>query len=517
MPVLRLDADARKGVKEFNDLEKAVAKVDDKLELTTRQAKQLEVAAKRIVDSNLGPQEKYNKRLEDLAKHVKAGTLTMEQAGVQAQKYGKYLNEATVKGEQAFGAGMLGKVAGLVGGLTGVSGVVSAIVGGFKDMDEAAKRAADSVINSLGSVGELQQVSGSQEEFQKNLGFARSLVRRGVFNDLSSAADFTFATTSAGYTDQEKEYLARVGELRQVKGEGLTGFAAGARKVQGLYDGMSLSDVGDRLLAASGLTQANITQTAEAVPALTAMSKALNFNPDEVFAGLVANEEAAPNISEAKTQQRALLAVLLQKNLSTGSLIGSVDSLRQRELGGENLVKLLGSTEAYAGYSSLVSQRGEYDMALKNIQGSAGALGGRNFLGSDLETAAGQMKAKAAGERADSERRYASDQLVFEAVRDELISSSNRRGAGWTSAFRGTTAFLDDWTQNDRNYIKAVLRNFSGELSPELKEGAGSYLLNSASSEGERNEVLSLLRSIAVSVQGTQQNTNVVGGSTRQE
>jgi hypothetical protein len=77
---LRFETDLATSLKASADLKSAVDKVGDSLGTAAGEARKLELAAKRIVDANLSPQERYNQKLELMARAVKAGKLSMEDA-----------------------------------------------------------------------------------------------------------------------------------------------------------------------------------------------------------------------------------------------------------------------------------------------------------------------------------------------------------------------------------------------------------------------------------------------------
>ncbi len=98
MPTLRLDADARAGVKALADLDAAAAKVDKTLEKSSMSARQLEAAALRIVKSNEGPLEKYNRQVAFTATLLEKEKLTREQAERAVAGYRREL-DATWKSQ----------------------------------------------------------------------------------------------------------------------------------------------------------------------------------------------------------------------------------------------------------------------------------------------------------------------------------------------------------------------------------------------------------------------------------
>lgn len=488
MPKLRLDADARAGVKAFQDLDKAIDKTEKSLELTTREAKKLETAAGRIVKQNEAPLERYNRKVAETAKLVKQGTLSYEQAQAAVSRYGQQLQRAEQRSQGVWGQQAMAGLQSLVGGYTSVAGAVGLISLALRKVEQENQRVADSFFNGLGSIGELQQVSSNEAEFSKNLGFARSLVRRGIFSEIGQAADFTFATTSAGYTDDEKEYLARIGERKQIRPDNLTGFAASARKAQNLFAGESLQAAGDKLLVASGFTQATISETAQAIPSLTAGAKALGYDPNTTLAQLVGGEETAPNIDIAKTEQAALLTAILNKGLSTGTLIGTVDALRQRELAGENISQLLGNVRAFRGYSALAGGQGraDYEASLAALGSSGGALESRDFLAGDPATRAASLKERETGRLNDA----IGDRTPIELLLDAFVARLKSEAGDFNKLGIGLAGFTADVTGTEETFIRSniVTRGVDEAFAKEMLDALNQIKENTAASGTTRQE-----------------------------
>lgn len=503
MPTLRLDADAKKAAKAFDDLSKSVDKLDDKLELSTREAKKLEAQAKRIVDSNLAPQEKYNKKIEELAKHVKAGTLSMEQAQAQAMKYGQRLDDAGKKGENAFGRNALSGLASFASGWLSVGTAITAVIGTMQKVSVENKRVSDSFFQGLGSVGQLQQVSTTPQEFQQNLGFARSLVQRGIFSDIGQASDFTFATTSAGFSANEKEFLAGVGARKQVAPQGLTGFAQNLRKVQNLFgQGLALSEAADKLTITSGGTQADLSQTAAAVAQFSAASTALGFSGDTSLAALVLNEREAKNIDVGATQVAALLDAIDKEGLNKGSLRASVEGIQARVNAGENVFGVLKNKRAVKGFRAISGDMAGFDQLASQIGGAKGALESRQFLNTDPIAAANALKESTKGAM-DSliESRTAERTALTEAVYNDIIANSNNDLQRALLTFSvGTQANFANMSGRQDAFLRQQLK--TDDIG-----GAGGYL-----SPDVRSSVESYLRRIA---EATEANAN--GPTTRQE
>ncbi len=453
MPTLKLDADARKGVKAFEDLDRAVKNTEKNLELTTREAKKLETQAGRIARQNEGPQERYNRKIQELATLVANGKIELDQAHIAAKRYGDRLDHLGQSGKEAFGPSMLSRVGGMATGILGAVSAASALSAAFQQVSADAQAAADRVVSSLGAIGELQQVSPDEQTFQKNLGYANSLVSKGVFSDTTQAVNFAIASQNAGHSDLDRAFLARVAGNRQVSADNLEGFASKLAASRALYEGKSLEFVGDRLLAASGFTQSPVSKLAEATSRIIAPGRDLNWNSDALLAGLAMSENAAgANIDVGSTQLSAFLRKVGKGGLNQGSLIGTLDAIQARVAAGESKYGVFGGDQtAVAGYDGLIANRQQLINAIGTIGGSSGAFDSREYISGDPNLRAAKTAAQSAGNL-----QVVQDQLTSRAKNlaqsaiDEMYAYQINSGHPYLGAGMNTiTDKMADWGAGD--------------------------------------------------------------------
>jgi hypothetical protein len=122
---LRFETDLATSLKAAADLEKAVTRNANAFSATAAEAKKLEMAAARIVQQNLTPQEKYNLSIEKMARAVKAGRMTMEEASIQAGRLRTKLDELSRSQQSVFGAGALANMKSYLTGIVGISSAIS--------------------------------------------------------------------------------------------------------------------------------------------------------------------------------------------------------------------------------------------------------------------------------------------------------------------------------------------------------------------------------------------------------
>ena len=478
-----LTGDATGAVKAIGDLQKAIKKGDEELKKTTKSAKGLEQQARRI-NEQADPQRRYNRQIDQLALLVKKGEVNLREANIVAAKYGQRLERAGRAGKEAFGQRVAGPLNSMIGRFASAAAVVGTITAALRDAEAQAQQTADSVFRSLDAFGELQQVSENPEAFAKQVGFARSLVARGIVSpeNRELAADIAFQLTSAGFTDSEKEILASAAEAKQIRSSGIVGFGGALRKAQGLFggaEGISVADIADRILSTSAATQANATQTALASAQFASASQSLGFNGDASLAALVLVEEKAKNIDEAATQVANLFDAIDKGGLSKGTLAETVDFIQSRIESGEGAFDILGNKRAVKGFRAIASQRSLLQPEIDRIANSQGALGRQRFIESDPILRSAALREAAQGRLASQTEAIAAEkENLFEVVAAERKAVRREELGTLGAAILGYAERLDDFLGREEASFVSALRGDS--ISPETRRVLEDYLQRTA-------------------------------------
>lgn len=426
MARLRFETDLGTSLKASADLSAAYDKVGDQLGKAAGEAKRLELAAKRIVDQNLTPQERYNQKIEKMAQAVKAGKLSMDDAERTAGRLRQRLDEVNNKGKETFGTVALQRIGAYTAGLFGVSQMVGKIVEGFRAVEAESQAAADAIFQNLGSFGELQQVSSTPQDFAQNVARAREIVRSGIVpaGQQGQAADIVFAMVSAGYTEAEKDLIQRLGEQKFVKPEGLLGLAEGLQKYRRLFgegEAGTLSEVANKVVQASSTAQASVPETLKAILESGASAKALGIGDEAAVAAFLAVEAQSASADLAATKFRSFLDQVNKRGLFKGDIPSTVAAIQEREARGENLFKILGETRAVQAFQDISGQSDFMAQQLRTVTTAPQ----RDLIGTQsrlLETdpilRAGKALTQAKGEaESEAERFSAERELLLDTIR----------------------------------------------------------------------------------------------------
>lgn len=295
---------------------------------------------------------------------------------------------------------------------TSAAAILATVVATLKKIEDGAQAASDRVASSLGSFGELQQVSKTPQEFAANVARARGMVSTGVVGKDQGglAADIVFSMVSAGYTEQEKDYIEQLGRTRFVgKPEGLLGLAEGLQKYRrtfGAKDAGTLPEVTDKVIQAAGTAQASIPETMKGLLESAEAATNLGMTDEQSGAGWLAVESLSANPEMATTKYKALLQQLNKRKLWRGSLKDSVADLQRREKSGANIFKILEEARAVEAYVDITKTQ---DFMAQQEQLLAQAPEQKlfekqsGFLQGDAQLAAADAQLKAEGSLAISE------------------------------------------------------------------------------------------------------------------
>lgn len=481
MPTLKLDGDSVGAVKATTDVAKGVDKISKSYTEAAKEAKKLEEAAKRIVRENEGPQDRFNRKCAELTKHMVAGRISANDFSKAMDRYRAELDGAD-RGQSRVLA-TLGKWGLAFGGITTGLAFVKR---GFDEMEKSAQSAADSVINKLGAFGELQQVSTSPEDYMKNIGFARSLVRSGAVpkGQESLAADITFGMVSAGYSEAEKGMLAQMAEQKFVKPEGLLGMAESLGKLRRTFGDKetgSLRDIANKVIQAAGTAQASVPQTLAAVLEVAGSAKAVGMGDEEAIGGFLAVEAQSPNAEVAATKYRSFIDQANKRGLWKGNLQDTLKGIKAKVDKGKNVFDVLGENRAVYAYQDMIAQMGFIQRQTDALYTAPGQdlLGSRSsFMKQDPTLYAGMLAQRMQGSLAvEEERRYAEKELLFDALRADRKRKYLEQGGGAlglaTGSIIGST--IDMLGLENQAFIRALSPDLSGEIDPEVRKQMLDY------------------------------------------
>lgn len=434
-------------------LNKGLDDTEKQGKLTAKQLEKMKQQAEKFAAQG-DKLDQYNLKLKKLGEYVKKGALEQEQAEKTANRLRMQLDGVGKSGEKAFGSSMLARISAAATGMLSFSTVTSAVRQTLQEVEQTAQRAGDAVFNSLGRIGELQQVANNPQDFLGLLGTARGGVRRGVFKDEGAGADFTIATRNAGFSEEDVAALLDIGERKQISAGNLVEFGKSARKVGNVYGGrFGLRALADRIGVASKVTQASAAETAQASTRFSQQSVSLGYQGDSSLAALGIIEQYAGDINQAGVQLGALYDQILKRQISQGTLDATLSDIDKRVAAGENIYSILGESNAVKGYLALQQGRTDYQDLKQRLGSADGYFGSRYFLDVDPGTRSALARDKSAGALADASRRLGTLENLSASASDELYAADLRAGRRIIGAGDRQLRNLRDVTLGDKGIL----------------------------------------------------------------
>jgi hypothetical protein len=490
---LRFETDASSTLKAGHDIAKIFDEVGDSVQGSVREMSALERAAKRLVDSNLSPQERYNKQLELMAKAVKAGKLSMEDAEKTAGRLRQRLDETGNSSQKAFNIERVGQWAT---GVFGASAALAALAADFKKTAQDADEAGERIRNALPSSGERAQVATDADDYKGLGNEVRDVRRRGIQTDKKSAEDLVFQLRSTGVTGADKESLLTLAEKGLIAPENILPVAESARKVQrafGLRDMEATMDIAKQ--AAEG-TNANMSRTLTGSLEMAQAAKAQGLSGSDAMAALVVAEQQSKSIDVAGTQMKALFEAAQQKGIKGNTIDSLLDNITAQSKG-KTVFDVLGRSEAVTGYQTLMDRRGDLHEQMRLISTADErnvASRASDLVGSDPDVSTAMAYRRSVGaEQVQQEDMYGQRVNLIGTVRRQIDMRQRERG-GFVERFIGSpmrsiSNTAEDFIPGGQDYFLKNLTNSEiGQLSPDVQKQVLEYQRESLEVQREHLE-----------------------------
>jgi hypothetical protein len=488
---LRLDGTSTGAVKAVQDYNKALAQTEQGANKSAAAAKRLEEAAKRMA-AQASPLEKYNQQMARLAELTARGGLATEHAHTQAIKYRAELDGVGKAGVSAFGPQFLSMI-GLAGGAVGAAtAAVGFLRKSFEDTEQAAQKAADSVLNSLGSIGELQQLG--PEGFKKGVAIARQLVRSGAVSsdNKSQAADIATDLINSGFNDQQLQFIVtELAAEKLVKPENLVGVGGNLRKLQRQFGVDDLSQVTASSLNAANATQANLSQTTREVVKFSTLASSSGLTLEEALAAFEVSEQRSASPEAAAENLKSLFSQVKRRGLASGDLQGTLANIQSKIKPGGNAFDVLGDANAVIGFEQLSGNLGQLTSREQEI--AAAKFARSNLLSTDPTLQAATLRSRAEGALAQTQEDLTAErESLFDTLQSRRAAQRLRDGVGTFKSGAERASFgVVDFFEGEREQLefaveKGNVKEFG--LTGEDVAAIRDYLRRSAeASEGTNN------------------------------
>lgn len=307
-----IGGDASGAVRAVEALNKAIAATAKGAEGAITPTKKLQESVKRLSES-ADPQEKFNRKMRELAEAVNHGGLEIGKAQTIAQRYQQQLDGVSKAGDKAFGMDSIASVGKMGAEILGISSALNLAIQGMKEFDAERKKAADDALRARQGVGQLAQLAASDKDpaqaYKDLVAEADIALQRGAAADRNEAATLIFDLAAAGIDRKDRDFAVGMrasGTLTNVGG--LAGAYDAARTSMGAAEVGSFEEFASKALAAGAAAPGTVEQLPVALSKAMGTAKALGLSDESVLAGGAILAKQAGSSSEGGTKMAALLS-----------------------------------------------------------------------------------------------------------------------------------------------------------------------------------------------------------------
>jgi hypothetical protein len=458
MPRVAFEGDSTLAVRAQKALTEATDQYEKATDKAVRTNRQLEAAAAKVHKNNEGPQQRYNRRIGELAELVKAGKISLDDATKAATRFTAQLEKGAGAGKKAFGSAAIGEITGYLGSMLSIGTAIGAITSALNDANQAAKDAAQTVQDGLDSAGELGQLGDEGAATAKR--FARRARRLGGLNP-EQANKLGFDVVSANFSEQEQDLLLGIGKSRRVRASGLAEFGGFLRKFQNVFgvdESGDLEQIANKLFKGAAIAQADVKDVAGAVTKFGSIGKSLGFGDEEQVAAFLGIEKQAENSTVAATQLNSFFAQVAKRGLGKKTLLDTIAAIDAEIASGKSAFDVLGETNAVVGYGNLTGVKGfigEQQQGLSDAQNSGFARSKNGAIGDIQTQAAIAARESLARNEVAKEDSLATQQSLIQAIRAETLA---KYGNGVYAYLNDRAIGFADFVGNDEAIIRGAAK-----------------------------------------------------------
>lgn len=411
-------------VKVVEALNKALDATEKEAEGAAKSTKRLADEARRITEA-VNPQEKYNRKMQELVGHAVAGRIKIDDVRAAAEKYGRELERAGDSGNRVFGNAGMAQLVSYAAGLGTVTAVVSALKEAFQQAESASQSAADAIFDSLGAFVELQQLG--KEGFARGAAISQRLVANGTVKptNRAQATDIASNLINAEFSDQDIDYI--VEDLAKiVKPENLTSVGGDLRKIQRQFGEGDLGSLSDRVLAAANITQADLAQTSREVLKFSSLAKNAVSGTNQALAAFVVSEGLSASPEGAAEAQKSFFSQVKRRRLGGGDLYATLDNIQSKIKPGGTAFDVLGDANAVTAFDDMQKNRDLLRDIEGRIAGADSVASRGDLIEDDPILNAARLRARAEGRSSVAEETSSAER---ESLFDAYVAELNQRGA----------------------------------------------------------------------------------------
>jgi len=442
----------------------AVGQVDKGLASAEKSAEKLTAASKKVEESLqrqaqrikelVDPQERYNRKVQELQQHLQSQRLTQDQVTAATAKY-RAEQEATV------GPGPISKVMMLAASYLSVQQAISLGTQALRENAAEREKAAQQAIRSRAGLGSLSQLAANegntpaerQAANARLIAEARGMVAKGAAVDENEAGALLFQLAGAGLNERDRGFAANI----RAAGT-LTNVGGAAEAYSALKTALGEGEVGtfrefmSKSLKAAGPAPGSFEQLPIAAAASGGSAKALGVSDEFLLAATTILGKSSGSIEEGGTQLAAFLRQTEKSGLKGIDGVGGmaiIDRIASLPEARQGLGGVLGDrSEAVQAFRTLRDNRAELQALMGGVSGAQGQdLAGEaaGLPDTDRQLRAAGVRVRAEGEAQVAKTMGLSErENVIKAIRAERrgVLASEGSGGGMRSLYESVHDLL---------------------------------------------------------------------------
>lgn len=482
-------------VSAVNDLQKAVAKTEKSVAATTKESEKLDKALERLAKKHEGPQERYNRKIDELARLVKDGKISLEQAAAAAERYGKQLNKVGEEGKAVHGPSALQGLRNVAAQYVGMGVAINAALSALRSLGAEKERQAQAAIQSRAGLGQLSQLAATASdpkgEFNRLVAEARRIHSSGAVATEEEAGNLLFSLVSAGLNQSDRDFAAelrRSGTLTDVGGAA-TAYAAMTTAL-GSKEVGSFEQFISKALQASSVAPALANEIPQAATRAAGSAGALGLSDEFLNAATAILAKKTGSAAEGGTQLASFLKQVEKAqigDLQGKSGIGIVEYLSSLSEADQGFGGVLGDrAEAIAGFRTLRDNLGllkDLTQQIDQAQNSGLARTATTLPEGDVGILGAQARARAEATYGQSMTEDAALTNLVHAAYQERVRTARANGASILDEielkFERGQLFFSEHIERGNVPLQNILRQMSqdGSISdPALSAQITEYL-----------------------------------------
>lgn len=473
----RIKLETTADVRGAQRLNKELEKSEKQLEEITKTARGTARQAQKIAEQ-ADPTKRLNREYANLAKHVKAGRVSLQDAEVVAGKLQRRMDRLNTSSVAAVGPKMLGKVTSLIAGYVSLNSAIQLTVGLMREQAQLVSQAAERSQQTRGGVAPLAQLAATQGKTQAEReqilldleAEAKSFAASGAAPDVGAAGRDVFGLVSAGLNRSDRDFARDVqasGALQNVADAGRA--FASLQATLGAAAPKTFEDFLDQAIQASAIAPAQAPEIPLAASRAAGSAAAIGIGPEFLNAATAYLAKATGDATQGGTQLAQFLKGIESEGLAADPSLRGLSGVELvRELASRNLDRagleglLGGRQEAISGARTLINVLPQLEQSVAAIRRADAEDLARQTI--DLPDASPGLRIARGRTRAETEANIAEQNRSADLenlFRTGLAERRRNRANGTETQFGDFFEdYLDSWVVQTDFQRRTRLRNF---------------------------------------------------------